>query len=156
MSDNPFEPNGDGPTFYDRITRQRRLYYQQVGSPPTEYELPPVEVLSVESEDEPYERERGFKRAGDSLKVETGHIEKPLLLVIDNVTRWKKPVQPSNEERELLAATQIEVWCGSQLLSILQPGCSFEVWKPPADLKLTVSPTNQYARVRFIAFPGAD
>jgi hypothetical protein len=114
----------------DRLSWRTSWYYEQ-------QELDTVEISSAGSiltrnkDAPPYSRV--LARPGDSNRIplDTGFVENPRVIIIENLTKWRGPFNPTDQQRMELAESRVNVYIGEEVVAILQPGQMQNFWISP-------------------------
>ena len=106
--------------------------------------------------DEPYARAVTLV-PGNPIKFDTGYVEHPRLIIIQNITKWAGRTNPSVEVAEKYAKSIILIRIGGEAKMSLAPGQAQPFWVCPGnDLPalLSIEGTTDVSRIRMHTFPG--
>lgn len=133
----------------DRISWNSRFYYEQDGEDIVEVGSSGW-ALTKSKDSQPYIRQMPLTKR---MPVDIGHVEDPRLIIIDNTTKWRGMLQPSDEDREVLADSFVIVMIGEERVAELGPKQEQHFWVT-SDIaaRMTLMPSRSGVRVKMSTF----
>lgn len=140
----------------DRLTWVMQFYYEQINVDPVQIECR-GHLLTKSAADEPYTRALTLV-PGNPIKFDTGFVECPRMIVIQNITRWTGRTNPSQSVADKYDSSYTIIRIGEACMS-LAPGQAQPFWVMPGSnlpQLLTVEGSTDVTRIRMYTFPGGQ